>query len=281
MTDPVAGPTVPIASMAPPSWLADVGQLTPGGRQATYRSSPHALMGLRLAYLEQVVEESEEKLAATAARYQESWDRFVQHGDDMTAVVGLLETGNVEDAASAWNEIDQDGVNTAFRTVLGERELFRGRRNLATHVWNHYGLWPCPSLTVPKADRDRPLRPSDSTAAWKRSGDGTCRGCGTATISPGQRQRLHKVLRSGVGGFNVEGVHHQQNRVDALLWPQVTIAAKGVAEHVVPRCQGGRTDPGNLTNACAGCNYARGDTSLDATGVVAYDRPPSEMEWVG
>ena len=280
MTDPIAGPTVPIASMAPASWLADVGQLTPGRQQATYRSSPHALMGLRLAYLEYVIGGTEDELAATAARYQESWERFVQHGDDMTAVVALLDSGDIEGAVSAWNEIDQDSVNTAFRTVLGEREPFKGR-NLATHVWNHYGLWPCPSLTVPKADRARPLRPSDSTAAWKRSGDGKCRGCGTATISHGQRQRLHKVLKSGVSGFNVAGVHRQRNGVDALLWPQVTIAAKGVAEHVVPRCQGGPTDPSNLTNACAGCNYARGDTSLDATGVVAYERPPSEMEWVG
>ena len=183
--------------MVPPSWLAGVGQLTPGGRQATYRSSPHALMGLRLAYLEYVVGETEDKLVATATLYQESWERFVQHGDDMTAVVALIDSGDIEGAASAWNAIDQDGVNKAFRTVLGERELFKGRRNLATHVWNHYGLWPCPSLTVPKADRDRPLRPSDSAAAWERSGDGKCRGCGTATISHGQRQRLHRDLEVG------------------------------------------------------------------------------------
>ena len=280
MSAPMPRTAVPIASMVPQSWLAGAGQLTPGGRQATYRSSPHALMGLRLAYLEHVVGETEDELAATAARYQESWERFVQHGDDMNAVVALLDSSDVEGAASAWNQIDQDGVNTAFRTVLGERERFKGR-NLATHVWNHYGLWPCPSINVAKADRDRPLRPSDSTAAWNRSGDGKCRGCGTATISHGQRQRLHKVLKSGADGFNVEGVHHQQNGVDALLWPQVTIAAKGVAEHVVPRSQGGPTDPSNLTNACAGCNYARGDTSLEATGVVAYNRPPSEMKLAG
>lgn len=255
MTIQAAHRTPPVTTNAPKSWLADPGQLTPGGFQATYRSSPHALMGLRFVYREQVLGESDHDLRAASDRYQQSWERFAQHGDDMTAIVARLDVGDVDGAAAAWNAIDQGAVNAAFRTVLGEREPHDGR-NLATHVWRTYDLNPCATLTVPKPERARALSESDSNKAWNRSGDGRCRGCGTATISPAQRNRLHKHLKSGAGLFDVDGIHRQHNGVEAPLWPQVTIAAKAVAEHVVPRCHGGPTDPSNLTNACSGCNYS-------------------------
>lgn len=177
--------------------------------------------------------------------------------------------------------IEQHAVNISYRTVLGEREPLPGteKPNLVTLVWHRFELWPCASLSVPTADQDRSVNKTDSDRAWERSGDGRCRGCGSATISPRQRAQMHRAIESTGDLFDVGGVHEQCNGIGVLLWPTVTLVAKAVAEHVVPRSHGGRTNPGNLTNACTGCNNPRGNTSLDALGVVAYDRPSSELEW--
>jgi hypothetical protein len=37
------------------------------------------------------------------------------------------------------------------------------------------------------------------------------------------------------------------------------------------------TAPTNLTNVCAGCNYTRGNNSMDAAGIAEYDRPAEEL----
>jgi HNH endonuclease len=96
-----------------------------------------------------------------------------------------------------------------------------------------------------------------------------------------QREWLHAVINSNPHQFNITPNYAQHDGTEAPLWPTVTIAAKGVAEHIVGWAQGGRTDASNLTNACSACNYRRNDTSIDAIGAPAYTRRASELNRLG
>lgn len=264
----------------PLSWRAKPDQRTPDGSPAIYRSNVHALMGLRLRYMAEVLEETENKLEAAEARYQAAWERFLQHGKDMQGIVAAVERQDIDSAAKAWNEIDQVEVDKAFRIILGERETVPGKgKSLATLACNYFGITSSGDKSIPKNERDRPLRPSDNNAAWDRATDGRCNGCGAPTISHSQRLLLHREMKAHPNKFDLTPTYSQHNGVIAPLWPQVTIAAKGVAEHVEAWSTGGLTDPSNLTNCCSGCNYARNDTSMDALGSAAYDRPRSEIDW--
>lgn len=256
------------------SWRALPGQLTPDGRPALFRSSPHALMAMRMLYLEQVEQAGDISLEERSLRYRHGWARFVQNCHDMRAVVEMLEMGDTAGAAARWNALDQVEANRAFRIVLGERE-FAGARTLATAAWRHFGLTRSP---VARDQRDRALRPADHDGAWSRSPGGVCRGCGTPTISHAQRKTLHSALKDAQFGFDTTKTYVQHHGKIGTLWEQLTIAARGVAEHVVPWSQGGPTSVANLTNACAGCNYARSDISLDEAGIAAYDQPAVEVE---
>ena len=137
----------------------------------------------------------------------------------------------------------------------------------------------CDTLLRGKQLRARPLRERDSNEAWDRAHNGACNGCGLPTISPRQRRQLHVLLKAAGGPARLTETYEQQNGKPAPLWPVVTIAAKGVAEHVIARSQGGPTDPSNLTNSCAGCNYTRSDSCMHSAGVAAYRRPLEEINW--
>lgn len=263
------------STMIPAEWLAEAGRTTPDGGPATYRSSIHALMALRLRYRRDVLHETNAELETARARYQASWDRYRQHGFDMQALIRLADDGDGESAAAAWNGIDQPAVDDAYRTVIGEREPVKvGGVNLMTCVWNEYGLEPS---SVAAEHRDRESNDTDSEEAWNRTSDGCCNGCGTPTISVNQRKRLHALMKSNPSSFDLTPTRRQFSGNVAPLWDSVTIAAKGVADHIVPRCQGGRTDPSNLTNSCSGCNYSRLHATMDSMGVQAYDRPDTEL----
>ena len=169
------------STLIPAEWLAEAGRTTPAGVPATYRSSIHALMALRLRYRRDVLHETNAELETARDRYQASWD-------------------------------------------------------------------------------DR------------------CNGCGTPTISVKQRRHLHALMKANPSSFDLTPTYRQHSGRYAPLWNNsITIAAKGVADHVVPRCQGGRTDPSNLTNVCSGCNNSRQHATIDSMGVQAYDRPDTEL----
>lgn len=266
-----------VEALIPKDWLADPGRTTPAGDPATYRSSIHALMALRLRYRCDVMHETQAELAAARDRYQTSWERFNQNGFDMQEIVRLVGEGDVDGAAALWNTLDQHAVDGAYRCVIGEREQVpEGGVNLMTHVWREYDLEPA---VVADELRDRELRDSDSEEAWQRSVHGRCNGCGTPTISTEQRRRLHVLMESASSAFDLTPVYRQHSGAEATLWKSITIAAKGVADHIVPWSLGGRTDPSNLTNACSGCNYSRQHATLDSMGVQAYDRPAVELTW--
>ena len=269
-----------LGNLIPASWRATSRQRTPNGSPAIYRSTPHALMGLRVRYRLEILRESATNIEAAVAEYQSNWDAFVQHAHDMNRLIALCDAGDVDRTVVAWNAINQVAVNAALRVVIGEREVLNGRHSAAQICSTYLSRGPADRQVDPSA-RDRPLKPSDSNEAWARSEDGRCNGCGTPTISHRQRERLHRTMKSNRDRFDLAPTYIQYNGVVAPLWGGMTLAAKGVAEHVTPRSQGGQTNPGNLTNCCFACNYARGDRSMDTMGTASYDRPPSELSWRG
>ena len=149
-------------------------------------------MALRITYRGDVLGEAPEKLAAAEARYPAGWERYVAHGVAMQAIVAALDAGDTA-AALLWNAIDQQAVDAAFRTTIGERERVDGV-NVGWLAWKWYGLVANPSCTAPRERRDRAVRPTDHNAAWLRA-QGVCSGCGTLTISDAQRTRLHRAMR--------------------------------------------------------------------------------------
>ena len=57
----------------------------------------------------------------------------------------------------------------------------------------------------------------------------------------------------------------------APLWSRrILIAAKGVADHIVPWSHGGPSHIDNLVNVCAACNYSRGTVLHDTVRAAAY-----------
>src|SRR5712664_1943676 len=58
------------------------------------------------------------------------------------------------------------------------------------------------------------------------------------------------------------------------------IAHRAVADHVLPRKRGGRTDETNLVTACYPCNFGKAHYTLDALGLLT-PRPPTQDEWDG
>lgn len=258
----------PWASTVIPQWtLAPEGAQTPGGFPAVFRSSPHAWFALRLVYLAEVEMASAEVVMACGERYRRSWDRFVRHGADMQLLAEAV-ADDLDAAAAIWNGIDQREVDGAFSTVICEREPFP-KVNLATLALRHFQLGSSSSEAM--ASRDRRLTPDDNEAAWRVAVGGACQGCGTATISQRQYDRVRRVLAAHGDEFDLVPNYRQTNGLDAPLWSnRVLIAAKGVADHVMPWSQGGRTSPDNLANVCAGCNYSRHNTSLDVVRVAVY-----------
>lgn len=253
------------SSSAIPDWTrAAAGTLTPSGAPAVFRSNSHAWCAIRLAYLADVANVSADDVAKREQRYRAAYDRLALHGAQMQQLVALVD----EDLAAAgllWSSIGQREVDAAFTTIMGEREPFP-RVNLATVAMRYYGLDALGQV----AKELRESRAADNDAAWTSAG-GRCRSCGAATISEGQYGRLRKILAANPDVFDLLPTYRQVSGKEAPLWSaRVLIAAKGVADHVVPWSLGGASTSDNLANVCASCNYSRGDTSLDVVRVAAY-----------
>ena len=265
----------PWSSSAIPEWTrAPLGAATPAGDPAVFRSSPHAWFALRLAYLADVAGVDAQELSETTQRYEQAWQRYVRHGADMQQLASLIDH-DVEAAASFWNSLDQCEIDAAFSAAICEREPFpRGSTarkpvNLATRVQRHYGLRSTPPLV--DTPRDRKLRKSDNQLAWDAAAGGRCKGCDTPTISQRQYDRLMKLMAANHDRFDLSPTYPQHNGVRAPLWSRrILIAAKGVADHIVPWSHGGPSHIDNLANVCAACNYSRGTVLHDTVRAAAY-----------
>lgn len=256
-------------SSAIPEWTRCApGALTPSGLPATFRSSVHAWIALRLVYLADVDHAGPAKVAATERLYAARLTRFGRHCEEMVALAAAVDAGDIATSAALWAAVHQVEVDTAFSTVICERERHPGKKkSLASAAYEHFGLHD--PVSVASELRD-PRRVPGSQAAWVASG-GMCQSCGTVTVADLQHKRLAKTFRANPDLFDLTPTYVQTNGVPAPLWlNRVLIAAKGVGDHVVAWSRGGRTDTANVANVCAGCNYSRNDSSLDRTGVAAY-----------
>ena len=251
--------------------------MTPDGSSAVFRSVPHAWFAIRLAYLSDVEGVDAETLAARSQEYEQAWGRYVRHGHDMQRLVAMVED-DLDAAATFWNSLNLDEIDRAFSRAICEREPFRetstARRakNLATVAQRHYGLLSTPPASNPQ--RDRKLRKSDNQRAWERAPGGRCLGCGTPTISNRQYDHLRKVLAANDDRFDLTKTYPQYNGVRAPLWSRrILIAAKGVADHIIPWSHGGRSTDDNLANVCAACNYSRSHVGIETVRAKVYDKP--------
>lgn len=224
-------------------------------------------MALRLVYLADIVRAPVDVVTGTEERYHRSWNTYVRHGAAMQSLAALITT-NFNASVTLWNAIDQPEVDAAFSTVICEREPFP-RTNLATLAMRQFELDP--ARPEEPAVLDRKLTSADNEAAWVLSPGGACRSCATPTISQRQHDQIKRTLRTNQQVFDLLPSYHQTNGREAPLWSsRVLIAAKGVADHVLPWAHGGRTCPDNLANVCAACNYSRSSTSLDVVRVATY-----------
>ena len=253
--------------MAIPDWTrCAAGELTPSGSPAVFRSSAHAWFALRLVYLADVADIDPPKVAETEQLYAQRWQRFVQHGHDMVALAAAIGVGDLDRATAVWATVEQREVDHAFSTTICEREPYP-KRMLQMVAHRHFGFGNVAAVAHELRD---PLRKADNQTVWEAAG-GVCQSCRTVTISQRQYKALRITMPAHPDLFDLALVYTQTNRKVAPLWSnRVLIAAKGVADHIVPWSQGGRTTADNLANACAGCNYSRNDSSLDVIGVARY-----------
>ena len=84
---------LPESYTMPEPWRALPGQQTPCGERALFRSSPLALMRLRLAYRRDVLGETAESITRREGCYQRAWDQYVERGRVMQRIVALAEQG--------------------------------------------------------------------------------------------------------------------------------------------------------------------------------------------
>jgi hypothetical protein len=93
-----------------------------------------------------------------------------------------------------------------------------------------------------------------------------------------QRPVVHRDLLWGLQA--VVGVRDFPIGPTNLATHGSVIAHRAVAEHVVPRKRGGRTEPDNLVTACYPCNFGKAHYTLKEIG-LAPPRPPVRDGWVG
>ena len=126
--------------------------------------------------------------------------------------------------------------------------------------------------TLDKNERDPKRKPSkqDERALIERDGH-QCRFCGIPVIRSEVRIAMRKHYPDELkwGGSNSE-----QHAAFQCMWVQY--------DHILPHSRGGRTDLDNLAITCSGCNYGRGEYTLEEVGLIdPRTRPVTKTDWDG
>ena len=148
-------------------------------------------------------------------------------------------------------------------------ELLWGKEKLEIHRRRKVESAP---RTLDKSERDPKRKPSkqDERALIERDGH-QCRFCGIPVIRAEIRIAMHKqypdALEWGIS-------NSEQHAAFQCMWLQY--------DHIVPHSRGGRTDLDNMVITCSGCNYGRGDDTLEETGLIdPRTRPVRKTSWDG
>ena len=126
--------------------------------------------------------------------------------------------------------------------------------------------------TLDKSERDPKRKPSkqDERALIERDGY-QCRFCGIPVIRSEVRTAIRKRYPDELkwGSSNSE-----QHAAFQCMWVQY--------DHILPHSRGGRTDLDNLAITCSGCNYGRGEYTLEEVGLIdPRTRPATKTDWDG
>ena len=170
-----------------------------------------------------------------------------------------FENGNKDLARQKWKSVDGDKL---------------------IHLWN-VGITNCKLRGKKWADSEKPefdgpiaKQVSESLAkkVYLRD-DCICRYCDMPVFTRFRRSRIHQLIEAfpeltpGLhldnGSLKGSGKNGAIKNVDyaKFLW------SMAAPDHVIPRSHGGLTDMGNLVTSCSGCNYSKGDLTLEQMGV--------------
>ena len=126
--------------------------------------------------------------------------------------------------------------------------------------------------TLDKSERDPKRKPSkqDERALIERDGY-QCRFCGIPVIRSEVRIAMRKHYPDELKwGSSNSGQH----AAFQCMWVQY--------DHILPHSRGGRTDLDNLAITCSGCNYGRGEYTLEEVGLIdPRTRPVTKTDWNG
>lgn len=125
---------------------------------------------------------------------------------------------------------------------------------------------------LPKAERDpaRMRTPSGQAAVFARDG-WRCRYCGIKVICKSARSVFTRIVPIPAAWTSVRRQGHS-----ALY------ALASSLDHVVPHGRGGRNEDANFVTACYGCQFGRGEWTLDEVQVTdPRGREPVIDSWDG
>ena len=126
--------------------------------------------------------------------------------------------------------------------------------------------------TLDKNERDSKRKPNkqDERALIERDGY-RCRFCGIPVIRAEIRIAMRKHYPDALEWGNSNS---EQHAAFQCMWLQY--------DHILPHSRGGRTDLDNLAITCSGCNYGRGEYTLEEVGLIdPRTRSISKTNWDG
>jgi hypothetical protein len=186
---------------------------------------------------------------------------FVQAGfPDFVAAVESAALGTLDTAVGAVRRVREADI----RNWYVEHAQIAGRCRVAVLK---------PSALPPYiGEVDQRANPSSGVAAELLRRDGyRCRYCHHPVVS----RHLLKSFQSVVGdkAFPMGNTNASTHGA--------AIAYRAVADHVVPRKRGGRTDPENLVTACWPCNFGKAGYTVEQIGLQDPRTRPVPLDWSG
>ena len=170
-----------------------------------------------------------------------------------------FENGNKDLARQKWKSVDGDKLIHLWNVGITNSKL-RGKK------WANSEK---PEFDGPIA---KPVSESLAKKVYLRD-DYICRYCDMPVFTRFRRSRIYQLIEAfpeltpGLhlvnGSLQGSGKNGAIKNVDypKFLW------SMAAPDHVVPRSHGGLTDMDNLVTSCSGCNYSKGDLTLEQMGV--------------
>jgi hypothetical protein len=170
----------------------------------------------------------------------------LQAGETVKTAMALVSIGEVDESRSLLRKLDQDWIQAWF--IIHAQNAHRFRR----HTFH-----PDRIAVLPVEIRDRPYpSPAMERDIYERDG-GRCRFCGVWVVLAKDQRAFSTVVGDdlfAIGRTN-------------LTRSGTMIATRATADHVIPRSQGGRTDPDNLVTACWPCQFGKAEFSPSQLGL--------------